>query len=168
MPAPNFAPAAPDEQIVFGAARPAYPSDSPTAQDIDDWIASMQSHGIERVCCLLDDKLSLYDRLLDRYRTAFSPDHVLHSPLTDYHVVSSHQFHHEIRPFLNHADHRSQPVVVHCSAGSGRTGHILALWLATTRDYDLQQAIKTVSQTGRNPLEAATLPQLQSISAPSQ
>ena len=65
-----------------------------------------------------------------------------------------------ILPFLDDANRANERTVVHCSAGMGRTGHILALWLVHGRDYSLDKAIKTVEQQGRTPLEIATRDEL--------
>ncbi|MEW6495955.1 MAG: protein phosphatase, partial [Cyanobacteriota bacterium] len=46
-------------------------------------------------------------------------------------------------------------VVVHCSGGIGRTGHVLAAWLASARGFSNNAAIAAVRKTGRNPYEAA-------------
>lgn len=61
----------------------------------------------------------------------------------------------QILPFLAIANQRKEKVVVHCSGGVGRTGHVLAAWLVSGRGYSNQQAIAAVRKTGKNPYEAA-------------
>jgi hypothetical protein len=64
----KFAPAAVDEPIVFGAAKPRY-------TQVAEWIQFMQSQGIQRVCCLLpESQLSHYADLLGTYRDEFGTD----------------------------------------------------------------------------------------------
>jgi len=157
----NFGPAAPEESIVYGACRPDHRLAGTTATDpVAEWLQVMENHEIKRVCCLLDQKLAQYDGLLERYREAFGSKKVRHAPITDFQVVSESALHGEILPFLDDANRANEHTVVHCSAGMGRTGHILALWLVHGRDYSLDKAIKTVEQQGRTPLEIATRDEL--------
>lgn len=156
----NFGAAAPDEDIVYGACRPGYHAAEPQ-RHVDAWLQTMQEYGVERVCCLLDRKLQLYDELLQQYADVFGSEAVCHAPVRDYSAVSRRTLTETIWPFLRSADQAHSPVVVHCSAGQGRTGQILVVWLAVERNYQLDDALSTVQETGRSPLEAATYDDLQ-------
>lgn len=163
---PNFSAAAPQEETVFGACRPGHRRHTPVDDPVDDWIQTMHQHGIGRVCCLLTDRqLTAYNSLLERYRDAFGSAAVRHAPVEDYTPVSAETWTDTILPYLRDADEHRDRVVVHCSAGSGRTGQVLALWLATERGYSIPDAVEIVSDRGRNPLEAsgATLPYLEQV-----
>jgi len=59
----------------------------------------MEAHGVERVCCLLDEKLDDYDSLLETYRDTFGSQNVCHAPIEDYTVVSADTFYTVILPF---------------------------------------------------------------------
>lgn len=117
----------------------------------------MQNRGIERVCCLLADPSP---QLLAAYRDAFCDERVCHAPITDYSFVDHERLHGTILPFLRTAPAHEEPVVVHCSAGSGRTGQVHVAWLVCERTYAFPEALEIVHQQGRRPTEAGDRRQL--------
>jgi protein-tyrosine phosphatase len=146
----KFAPASEDEPIAFGSARPGY-----SDEQVSEWIQFMQNHDIDRVCCLLpESQLNRYSNLLEVYRQTFGFDRVCWTPIEDFHIVKSEIFIDRILPFLATANQRHEKVVIHCSGGVGRTGHILAAWLVAGRGFSHQAAIAAVKQTRKNPYEA--------------
>ncbi|MBE9189054.1 dual specificity protein phosphatase family protein [Gloeocapsopsis crepidinum LEGE 06123] len=146
----KFASAAEDEPIVFGSARPGYRN-----EQVKEWIKFMQYQDIKRVCCLLpESQLTRYSNLLDVYRQTFGLDQVCWTPIEDFHFADAEILIHQILPFLAAANQNHEKVVVHCSGGVGRTGHVLAAWLVVGRGLSNKTAIATVKQTGKNPYEA--------------
>ncbi|GAB4239589.1 MAG: hypothetical protein Kow00121_66220 [Elainellaceae cyanobacterium] len=115
----------------------------------------MQSQAIQRVCCLLSEsQLARYSNLLDVYQQAFGLNQVCWSAIEDFRLATPQSLIHQILPFLVLADQRQEKVVVHCSGGIGRTGHVLAAWLVAGRGLSKQAAISAVKRTGKNPYEA--------------
>lgn len=150
----RFAPAAPDEETVYGAASPGW-GGTGGSDPIGAWIRSMQDAGIERVLVLLtDDQLSRFDGLMDRYRDAFGHDRVRHAPIPDHHLAAPETLAADVLPFFRDAEEANEPVVAHCLAGIGRTGQALAAWLVAERGYEPAAAIETVRETGRVPDDA--------------
>ena len=146
----KFAAASENELIVFGSSRPGY-----TNKQVNKWSQFMQSKGIQRVCCLLPEtQLTLYSNLLIDYRKVFGLDQVCWAPIEDFNFATPEILVHQILPFLAIANQQNEKVVVHCSGGIGRTGHILAAWLVAGRGFSSKSAISAVKQTGRNPYEA--------------
>lgn len=146
----KFAAASVDESIVFGAARP-----GDADEGVRRWVEFMLDRDIQRVCCLLTKKqLNRYPDLLGSYQQAFGKERVCWAPIEDFSLVTPEIMIDRILPFLAMADKRQEKVVVHCSGGIGRTGHILAAWLVARRGFDRESAISAVRQTGRNPYEA--------------
>lgn len=144
------------ETIVFGAQRPGYPSKVVGSDCVRDWIALMQKNGIRRVCCLLPPTQLAYYRvdLLAEYRKVFGESNVCGAEIEDYHLCDHETLERRILPFLIESDRANVPVVVHCSGGSGRTGHVLATWLVRHRGLSVPDALAAVAATGRNPWEA--------------
>jgi protein-tyrosine phosphatase len=147
----KFAAAWEKEPIVFGAARPGY-----SDKKVYEWIEFMKHQGMQRVCCLLADRqLARYADLLGKYQQEFGMDHVCWAPIEDFHLSDLETLTKKILPFLVESDKQGEQVVVHCSGGMGRTGHVLAAWLASVRGLSNKAAITAVIRTGRNPGEAA-------------
>lgn len=138
---------------MYGACGPGW--DRSVAASVEEWIDFMQDRGIDRVCCLLSaEQVAGYDDLLGTYRTAFGADRVAHVPITDHTLMAPETLSTEIIPFLEEAATASEPVVVHCKAGIGRTGQALAGWLVAAHGYDPDDAVATVSERHRRPDDA--------------
>jgi protein-tyrosine phosphatase len=154
----RFGTARNDETIVHGAWRPAYPAKSVNSlEPVREWIDFMARKGIRRVCCLLSpEQLAYYhpDDLLEEYRSQFGASNVCSAPIEDYHLCDECLLDTVVMPFLIESDEAAMPVVVHCSGGSGRTGHVLAAWLVRHRGLPVDDALAAVIATGRNPREA--------------
>ncbi len=151
----NFNPASKNEQYVFGAARPGYGFTKVNNNRLDEWIGYMKDEGITNICCLLsDDQLDFYDDLLVTYENYFGAENVCWAPVEDFSLVDESTLTQRILPFLDKACQVDQRVVVHCSAGQGRTGHVLAAWLVHGRSMSNEEAIKAVEAMGREPYEA--------------
>lgn len=152
----NFSAASDDEPHVFGSQRPGYYSIPPISDDeVNLWITYMKNQGIKRICCLLMDKLSKYKSdLLGMYEKAFGERNLCWVPVKDFTLVKEESLMKEILLFLATSVQRKEPVVVHCSGGIGRTGHVLAAWLVYGRNMNNDEAIQAVIDMGRNPYEA--------------
>lgn len=145
----RFAAASENENIVYGSARPSYNNEK-----VLQWVEFMQSKNIKRVCCLLaDTQLNNYPNLLDLYNHKFRLKQVCWAPIEDFNLVDGQILIQKILPFLTEANQQHEKVVVHCSAGIGRTGQVLAAWLVYKRGFSNQEAISTVMRMGRNPYE---------------
>ncbi|QSG14210.1 protein-tyrosine phosphatase family protein [Halapricum desulfuricans] len=148
----RFGPAAPEESIVYGSAAPTWRADS--EDPVGEWLEFVREREVERVLCLLTDaQLERTGIDLDRYRDVFGPGRVAHVPITDHQLADKATLR-EALAVLEQADSVGESIVVHCLAGIGRTGHVLAAWLVSARGYGPDEAITTVSKSGRTPDEA--------------
>jgi len=150
-PAHRLARAAPDEEHVFGACSPGWHSAAGQREALADWIAVMRANDIERVVCLLPGGQPTACRDMEGYAEIFGPENVLHAPIPDGRLASPALLDREILPFLDSAAAADERVVVHGLDGMGRTGHVLAAWLAHDRGYDPERALDTVAEMGRAP-----------------
>jgi protein-tyrosine phosphatase len=146
----KFAPASENEPIVFGSARPGYSN-----AQVTEWLEFMQNQNIQRVCCLLaESQLMRYSNLLEIYQQTFGLEQVCWTPIEDFHFADPEILVHQILPFLALANQVQEKVIVHCSGGIGRTGHVLAAWLVAGRGLSTQAAIVAVQQMEKNPYES--------------
>ena len=152
---PGFGPATEGEPTLFGAPRPGYPRHQVTPEEVAAWLAFMRGQGIQRVVCLLTpEQLSYYDDLLGQYRAQLGAARVRLAPIPDLYLADLPTLTEGILPFLLEADRQSERTVVHCSAGIGRTGHVLAAWLVAARGYTNAEAIAAVARGGRDAEES--------------
>jgi protein-tyrosine phosphatase len=147
-----------EEEYVFGAQRPGFPGKFVQKQVVDEWIAYMKKQGVRRIVCLLsEEELGNYPTLagglLALYAENFGPDNVLWAPTPDKRLLSRETVKH-ICHYLHAAVAQGEKVVVHCSAGLGRTGQALAAWLVYYHDLTERKAIKAVEELNRSPMEA--------------
>lgn len=148
----RFAPAAPDEEYVYGACCPDWHTAASHEVARDDWIEFMRRTGIERVCCLVPEpRIDDSECDIERFRREFGPDRVRHAPIPDRQLVDEAVLSEDVLPFISDAVATEEPVVVYCLAGIGRTGQVLSAWLVYDRDYPPERAVETVESMGRLP-----------------
>jgi len=157
----NFGPAYQGETILFGASRPGYNGKKVSLAEVREWIHFMQGKGIQRIACLLPENQLFYyqDNLLETYRQEFGADNVFHAPIEDFQLSSPENLT-RVLIFLRESETLSRKTVVHCSAGIGGTGFVLASWLVQARGFRPEDAIEAIQQANprRNPLEALATP----------
>ena len=151
----NFSPASVTETLVFGACRPGYPAKSVARREVDEWVAFMKSQAIKRVVCLLSrSQLRHYDDLLGTHRAAFGQGQVCWAPVEDYSLPDPSLLTETILPFLRQSLSAEEPPVVHCSAGVGRTGFVLAAYLVGFQGFSNHGAIRAVAKGRRDACES--------------
>jgi protein-tyrosine phosphatase len=142
--------------FVFGASRPGFPSTHVENEDVTTWINFVKSQGVSRVCCLLDQpQRAYYGGLILHYEHSFGANNVCAAPIADYHLADEHVLKNHILPFLTHAQHQKINTVVHCSAGIGRTGHVIAAWLVYYFGLSNSAALYATSEMGFNANESS-------------
>lgn len=110
-----------DEPLLAGCSRPGSRPDDPEAEDVaalDEDLRTLREHGISAV-------LTLTEAALPEEATARHGLIVLHLPVDDYTAPTTEQFVAALA-FLDAQRAAGVATAVHCKAGVGRTGSILA------------------------------------------
>ena len=145
----NLAPASPLDDVVYGSGRPCRDRMREIeAEEVEPWLDAMAQAGMEQVVCLMDDhQLGYYAfDLLACYRRRFRQ--VVHVPVEDYSMPGAGAVQ-QVLEALSAAEAMGQKVVVHCSAGMGRTGFMLTAWLRARHGLDLEPALELVRRHAR-------------------
>lgn len=151
----RLGPAAPDEQYVYGSCAPGWHAAADHETCLREWVDDMRAAGMKRVCCLIAAERDEAEQAnVGVYREEFGPDRTLHASIPTGRIAEPERLTEEILPFLEAATKHEEPVVVHGLSGLGRTGQVLAAWLAYDRGYRPERAVATVRDVGRDPAES--------------
>ena len=130
------------DKVLAGCSRPAVGRDA----DVDRDLTALRDHGIGALLTLTETPLPR--GALERHGI-----HGLHLPVDDFHAPTTSQML-DALAFLDEARAMGTAVAVHCLAGQGRTGTVLAAYLIRG-GLSSEQAIAAVRATCPGAIEAS-------------
>lgn len=119
---------------------------SPIPIDPED-ISLWKKNGIKAVVILAEsNEIMRYWVNVEKYFEALRNRGIeyLHSPIKDFHVPSLEQLK-KVVEWIDSRVENNKPVLIHCHAGIGRTGIVIAAYLVE-KGYDATRAIKKVKK----------------------
>lgn len=140
----NFSKVSSRDALAFGSARPGYPSEQVSLEQLASWTAFMKAQGVQRVLSLLGD-----DEKAEFYPT-FDIDSIMGAEFGSGHyvrtsVIKPHS-REKISAALRAAREAHETIVIHCSGGTGRAALAMGLWLVEGYGLAPEDAAREVQE----------------------
>jgi atypical dual specificity phosphatase len=144
------------ERYLYMTSRPCYPCQSGcNEKDVHEYVSQLKPKGIKTIIVLLEDnEIKWYYNELDIIKFYRSKGfHVIHYPIADFSIpTNSETFLHlleSIEHYLNVGN-----VLMHCSAGKGRSGTVAASYLVY-KGLKWSEAISLVRKVNPHSIESS-------------
>lgn len=145
----NFSKVSARDALAFGSARPGFPNEMVTSEEIAKWAAFMKAKGVKRVLSLLGDDEKDYYKDLDIdavMREEFGEENYTRTS------VFSPNAKEVMSAAMSAAREAGDAIVMHCSGGGGRAALGMGLWLVDGYGLAPEDAARELEEeTRKNP-----------------